>query len=681
MTTFKSLNRAKAGKLLHQVLLFTNSFPIQENTSMKSSLIIDNIYKLLNVILYVETKDSGFNTTGNFRAENGKEENIDIIDRSDIFIQKLFNELKYCSSIFSTTHLVNIANSFLKLNGVSLFHKVHILDAENSLLKEHVENFLEMGSESHIKEFIELRSEIAFDAIYIFEENIKGDTHFNQDINALYNILNLYLGYNINFHIYRNQIFQIYSLLRAEFNTNEDERVKKIFLERLINLNSRFLIEPKAHILELFEDSGLFEGEEFDFQKMLIESSPMNGNIYNFQYSQGSITEEIVKNNKIVTIIRFSIPFGVKDNKSGIIELNKEFKLEFKGINSKFSDPVYRMYKDLSIGGMSWNFFSDTYNTEKEELCTMALIINDFYHPDFKFNEKGLVNIDFSEKKALTGREYFPHKELIIKSFLEHKDTVLDVLNIEMKDITIDLFSNYVVDYLNLNSNSIVSRKLYTITNPDSFTKASDKFIERLTELNLSDYFMPISELVNDTSIVSDRTLSLFMQKLIEIILKGNIELHSNYKYFWTKNKEGKNIPQREPDMQPLIASQLRTICDYMGIQLSREVESANGAIDFHCSYTYNGKLLKTCIELKNAHSPSYELGLTKQLPQYLKSERTRSGIYVVLWYKGKDFSEPKKYSETGELKKYLDGKRPNGFKTDVMIIDCSKPIVPSKLK
>ena len=108
------------------------------------------------------------------------------------------------------------------------------------------------------------------------------------------------------------------------------------------------------------------------------------------------------------------------------------------------------------------------------------------------------------------------------------------------------------------------------------------------------------------------------MQKLLEIILKGNVELHSNYKYFWTKNKEGENVPQREPDMQPLIASQLRTICDYMGIQLSREVESANGAIDFHCSYTYNGKLLKTCIELKNAHSPSYELGLTKQLPQFV---------------------------------------------------------------
>lgn len=680
MKVLKSLNTKKALKILNSVYLFISSFPLKGNELIKESSIIDNIYKFYNVINHVNTKDSTISATAVYYTDD-KEENIDIIDRSEIFIGKLFNEFKSCSSIKTTSHLINISNSFLNSKGIKLFHKINVIDAENSLLKDIIERFLEEGDENTVRDFLIVRIKIILNTIYTFEDKIKGDPHFNQDKNILYPLLNLYIGYNINFHIYRNQIFQIFNLLKEEFELNEDKKIKKIFLEQLISLNSRFLLEPKSNLLEILEDSTLFFDEELAFQKMLIESKLPNLSIHGLKFSKGKITREIVEKYRIFTIIRFSLPFKTRGEKNGIVRLNDKITLEFKSISNKFTDPLYRIYKDLIIGGLSWNFFSDTFYSDKEELSTIAFIIEDFYHPDFKFNEKGIVDIDFSDKKALTGRDYYPHKEFIIKTFLENSESLLNLFEIEKKDITINLFSNYIVDYLNLNANIIVNRKLYSITNPDSFSKASDKFIERLNKLNLSDYFIPIQELVNNTSLVTDRSLSLLIQKLIEIILKGNIELHSNYKYFWRSDGKGKNIPQKEPYMQPLIANQLRTICDYMGIQLSREIESANGAIDFHCSFTHNGKLLKVCIELKNAHSPNYELGLTKQLPEYLKSERTRSGIYVILWYKGNEFSKPEKFDKPEDLRKYLQGKRPKGYKTDVLVIDCSKPIVPSKRK
>jgi hypothetical protein len=413
---------------------------------------------------------------------------------------------------------------------------------------------------------------------------------------------------------------------------------------------------------------------------MEIEANPKGLQIFSFKFAQGSITKDIVDKNDIYTIIRFSLPVSSKNKKNGQILIGDKYLLEYKEIDNKFADPVFRLYKDQSIGGMGWNFFSDTFYSKKNKLCTFAFAIPEFYHPDFEFGENGMIDIDFSNKEALTGRDYYPHKELIIQQLLDCAEIISNDIEIEKKDININMFSSYIVDYVKAGTSSVFYRKLYTITNPDSYAKASDKFIERLTELNLNDSFLPLSELMQQSNIVSDKALSNFLKTLINIVLKNNIELHSNYKYFW--KKDGTTIkPQREPEMQPLIMGQLRAICDYMGIQLSREVESANGEIDFLCSFTYNNRVLKTCIELKNAHSPKYELGLTKQLPAYLKSERTKYGLYIVLWYKGDDFSNPKTFDSKDVLQTYLEQKRPKGFKIEVIIVDCSKPVVPSKLK
>lgn len=172
-----------------------------------------------------------------------------------------------------------------------------------------------------------------------------------------------------------------------------------------------------------------------------------------------------------------------------------------------------------------------------------------------------------------------------------------------------------------------------------------------------------------------------FVNRSIDLVVKHNIENHGGYKYFWKSDGNGGLKPCREAEAQPYIFSHLKSIFDFMGIQISREVESSNGEIDFLVTYTNSQrKLLRLCVELKLAQAAKVENGLTKQLPAYMKGEKCKYGIYVVLWFKSENYEEPKKYIGIQDLQSSLDEINSN-HKILSMIIDCSKPTSPSKLK
>lgn len=118
------------------------------------------------------------------------------------------------------------------------------------------------------------------------------------------------------------------------------------------------------------------------------------------------------------------------------------------------------------------------------------------------------------------------------------------------------------------------------------------------------------------------------------------------------------------------------------GIRVSREPRMANGAVDFFCSFTTKrNDVLKVCIEVKNAHGAGLESGISKQLPAYMDAERTRHGIYLVLWYKGTDWPEPDKFDSIDEMMASLEAMKPkDGYRIDVMTVNCTKPIPPSKM-
>jgi hypothetical protein len=153
--------------------------------------------------------------------------------------------------------------------------------------------------------------------------------------------------------------------------------------------------------------------------------------------------------------------------------------------------------------------------------------------------------------------------------------------------------------------------------------------------------------------------------------IKHDIELDGGYRYLWKQEK-----PLIETDSQPFLKILLNKYCETMNVFIARENKIANGQVDFTIAQNSN----KICIEVKNAHHPNIIKSINTQLPKYMEGEKTNFGLYVVLWFKSKDgFPFPEKYSTIEELEKELTKVKSKNI--EVVIINCSKPISPSKIK
>ena len=168
--------------------------------------------------------------------------------------------------------------------------------------------------------------------------------------------------------------------------------------------------------------------------------------------------------------------------------------------------------------------------------------------------------------------------------------------------------------------------------------------------------------------------------------VQDKIKEFKMYDGFWNiirKSKKTSRTPKKEPQNQPTIGGLLSYVTSPKNINIAPEHPTGGGNLDFLLSgVNTKNESLNACIEIKNAHSKDIEKGITTQLPEYMKTKGTDLGIYLVLWFKGKHFDEPKKYSELKELETELyeirDAKGLNHIR--LHIIDLSGPKPPSTL-
>ena len=212
----------------------------------------------------------------------------------------------------------------------------------------------------------------------------------------------------------------------------------------------------------------------------------------------------------------------------------------------------------------------------------------------------------------------------------------------------------------------------------DSYLKVKRRYLERISELNLSDEFLDIRELLFGTDIVAAGTLREFVSRAIDLTVKKSIELRGLHKFLWKGG--GLEEPLNETDIQPMIKTHLQPILEAKGIQISRETVAANGSLDYLCTYTRDGSLFKVGIEFKKAHHDKLLDGMAVQLPEYLKDEGTRHGIFLVLWFKCDKFRHPGKYETIPELIKDLEANIPKEYQMKIIVIDGTKRLSPSKM-
>jgi RNA-directed DNA polymerase len=89
-----------------------------------------------------------------------------------------------------------------------------------------------------------------------------------------------------------------------------------------------------------------------------------------------------------------------------------------------------------------------------------------------------------------------------------------------------------------------------------------------------------------------------------------------------------------------------------LGIHVVRESHEGVGLLDFKCLYTTpSGIPVSISIEFKLAQHKGIKRGLTRQLPSYIRANRSHLGIFVVMWFKdekGKFFRDPEDRTKDG---------------------------------
>jgi internalin A len=298
------------------------------------------------------------------------------------------------------------------------------------------------------------------------------------------------------------------------------------------------------------------------------------------------------------------------------------------------------------------------------------------------------VILVYDNTEALVEEDYMQSK---IKVYLkgENKKGLLSAIRMFIEEIHKDFDK----------SNKLVFEEMIPCNCSDCISKVDPHFykfnvLKRFEQKSIreihcekSSETVNIKNLINDVQVTNpidyyetNDNLKVFILEILENVLFKEINLKGGYTNFWRDRQCSK--PKDEEEFHPYICNTLDNYCKVRGINLAREVKEANGNVDILFSCTNNAKqVLKVSLEVKKAHHQDIENAIVTQLPIYMQSAGTKSGIYLVIWFKNEFFKQPAKFNSENELKIALEKQNANPANIDIRIISCCKNIAPSRIK
>ncbi|MEK0336728.1 MAG: hypothetical protein QQN41_04755 [Nitrosopumilus sp.] len=669
----------------------------------KENIHIRNIERLLEVIkryystlLYYIDHSSDDNTLEiNNRSyklvisghdETGKSVNKSLPEIGESLIRNVFQDLSKNINTKVFENLLSLLNEILSTPNIPFDQKLHIINHESEVSNNKWIDLIKTANPKIAKETLVLRRE--FILRFLSSNSLKSFGLLDSQEN-ISSINKAYLAYTkayLKTIINSNQFVEIFTYLQSELDSlknmiepnNVDQNLLfSNLLDHLISYNHLFHLFHWGQIRDIIEEYTTFlTMEAFD---QLISETKFHPNDIEFTNLQIELAEPEfeIPSSEVNTIIHFTIPYNLNgDNFSH--RFDDSTTVIFQKIECLYDDPVFSFLDstDLQINGIPLTFLSDSLgNVNNSTLITIH--INGIFHPDFDIIDGKAEYLDFSTKDAQHGGKYYPHKDFIIDVLMKIKVSNLLPFEIEKREINSRLISNYFVVFLNIN-NEIIHQKLYTITNFDSYLKIKDRYVEAVSKLSLDVDKSDFNDFFFNSKITTRKSFHEFCYTLLEMTLKRSIELGNLHKSLWI-NKNTGNMPVKELIAHPIFFNQLRYICEVKGVFIGREVFAANGSVDFHFFYTFNGMPFNVSVEVKNAHSQYLQHGITTQLPLYMKDIGNRQGIYFVLWYKCNHFPQPKEFNNIQLLFEFLEKIKPKKYNIHVMIIDCTPKASPSK--
>jgi hypothetical protein len=567
--------------------------------------------------------------------------------------------------------------------------KLNVLNVENALVRQSVISGLQVGDLALAQAFCDIRRTVVLGAI---DNPLKyfttQDAALNQPIlNSLYRLYvdterDLFLRHGI-----RDAIIPLFE--EALTATRERRDILAEVLRSGIAANQRATLitaEAMREKLDLYRET--LDGEQMGALERAIEYGGEQGvDIRGLTIQLANATFRGTSPGEIYTVIQFVIPLEPRDaeaRREGTLADGRRFVIAFRRVNSVYEDPAITYLNNIGserIGGLPSTFLSDV-NPRPQANATLVLMrVDGCLALDFDVAGDGTISDKLLEdERALRGGQYYPHKELAVGLLREIYRGAPDQcpLQCDLHDLHVDAFSNFLVDYYHSGAGIVVHRKSYLLTSRDAFLRACTRYSDQIGEVYRRDKSVSIRALLDNSIIRTNESLRDFIYKALELCVKAAIEQHGCWDLLWEGNPRQ---PKRETDAHRFINSCMRPILEMKGIRLSREVVTANGAVDFFCSYTSpRNEVLKVCIEVKNAHG-GVEHGVATQLPAYMNGEQPSHGIYVVLWYRGADWSKPETFDSIEALSAKLDALKPTAeYRIDVMVVNCSRPVPPSRM-
>lgn len=387
----------------------------------------------------------------------------------------------------------------------------------------------------------------------------------------------------------------------------------------------------------------------------------------NYEFFNKIFTYE--ENNQRIEIRFFKIEHSSQDS---ILTLGQQLQKEYKiSLSNKISQ------KDI-FHNLPFSIFTDN---KGKYPCYFAQVIfpyrlADWANPkhelgikdDYDYDEIKVTGVPFNKDKikALT----------IINKIFESEiyTSIQKPPLLEYDDVT--AFHYFYFEKQSLTPSKPILDCLIALDSKNAFTKSLEYFLSSTKKLN------NIQQIKNETGLLNAVELAISE-------IKHLIENKNWTDPFWDNLSRSKKIkiqPKREVQIQSTLDVLLALYLSKSNIYVDKEVDLGIGKIDFKCSYFFNNTLMNVLVEFKLAHNAGLRSGIRKQLPAYLKANRSSCGIYIVMWFKDEKeeyFNKP--HHNKSQFEEWLK-KQANDINSNSEIIikphiiDASKKLSASNL-
>lgn len=411
--------------------------------------------------------------------------------------------------------------------------------------------------------------------------------------------------------------------------------------------------------------------------------------------------EDLIKNNQLdfKTLITLALPSDRGDFKEGNFEIaykGKTINIQISKILGKAQDPIFssisndeligRFHEDITKIHLPLEMYTDNRGNYPYycarinfpyRLAQWVNENNDYEREQITGGHKDEDKVEaiFALNKLFQNGHYRLHKRLVYE------------------DVTL-----FTEDYLLKQNSQLLFRRIVPFASESALKDAICSFLGS----GCNNYITEIVEKQSHSGIYPTIRTETDLLEFIVHNIENNIIHYIENQYliqaFWNtrdkgsphdKTKNERDKPKIETDIQPTLhfLLQLSLLCS-RGIHVVREPDEGIGKLDFKFLYTTpDGEPLLICLEFKLAHNKEIEHGVTRQLPSYMKANKSTSGIFAVMWFKDEDgnvFKEPKNRTKTG-MTEYIREKaketnEKEGLNIRTLFIDASVRKPASKL-